>query len=454
MSIFRSLNREQKESIGLLQIGTFLEYFDLMLYVHMAVLLNEIFFPKTDAHTEALLFAFAFCSTWVLRPFGALLFGWIGDTIGRKTTVILTTFMMSMSCLIMANLPTYAQIGIAASWIMTICRILQGLSSMGEIIGAQIYITEITKPPVQYSAVGFISIASSLGATVALGVGVLATTFGFNWRIAFWVGATVALVGSIARTKLRETPEFIGAKERMMNAIKWQYSPEVLEQKENSLKKIIKKEKIDFKTIASFFCVYCGWPCTFYLMYMYFIPVLKSSFSYSANDVIVHNFLLSILMVVFEWMWAILSYRINPLIISKGRAFGCLVLVLMLPALILECKTPMMLFGLQFLIMLFQLGYFPGCPIFLKHFPVLKRFTSTSFLYALSRTLVYVATSLGLVYLTEAFGHYGLWVIMLPITVGYILGVYHFQHLENNQSSVEKESDLNTLLKTLSKVAP
>ena len=57
--------------------------------------------------------------------------------------------MMSLSCLVMANLPTYSQIGITASWIVTICRMIQGLSSMGEVIGANIYITEITKPPVQ-----------------------------------------------------------------------------------------------------------------------------------------------------------------------------------------------------------------------------------------------------------------------------------------------------------------
>jgi MFS family permease len=78
----------------------------------MAILLNELFFPKTDPHTAALITAFAFCSTYVLRPFGALVFGWIGDHIGRKTTVIITTMMMSISCIIMANLPTYAQIGI------------------------------------------------------------------------------------------------------------------------------------------------------------------------------------------------------------------------------------------------------------------------------------------------------------------------------------------------------
>ena len=106
LHIFSSLNREQKEAIGLLQIGTFLEYFDLMLYVHMAVLLNELFFPATDPQTAAVLAAFTFCATYVLRPIGALLFGWIGDNIGRKSTIILTTVMMSVSCIVMANLPT------------------------------------------------------------------------------------------------------------------------------------------------------------------------------------------------------------------------------------------------------------------------------------------------------------------------------------------------------------
>ncbi|BFD45524.1 MAG: hypothetical protein DMENIID0002_01700 [Rickettsia endosymbiont of Sergentomyia squamirostris] len=126
-----SLTKEQKEAVGLLSIGSFLEYFDLTLYVHMAVLLNELFFESTDPHTASLMMAFTFCSTYVLRPVGALIFGWIGDTVGRKATVIITTFMMALSCFVMANLPTYAQIGVTASYVVTICRIMQGISSMG-----------------------------------------------------------------------------------------------------------------------------------------------------------------------------------------------------------------------------------------------------------------------------------------------------------------------------------
>jgi MFS family permease len=244
MSIFSLLKREQKEAIGLLQIGTFLEYFDLMLYVHMAVLLNELFFPKTDPHTAALLSAFAFCSTFVFRPFGALIFGYIGDHIGRKTTVIITTMMMSTSCVIMANLPTYAQVGITATWILTICRIVQGLSSMGEIIGCQIYITEITKPPAQYPAVAFIGVASSIGAVAALGIASLVTTTGFNWRIAFWIGAGIAVVGSIARVRLRETPEFVDKKRQLQKEIEEAALDETAKEfKLSTMKRLVEKKQ-------------------------------------------------------------------------------------------------------------------------------------------------------------------------------------------------------------------
>ncbi|WP_207216321.1 MFS transporter [Candidatus Finniella inopinata] len=185
MSFLKDLGRDQKEAICLLQIGTFLEYFDLMLYVHMAVLLNELFFPKTDPHTASLITSATLCSTYILRPYGALLFGYIGDNIGRKKTIIITTSMMSLSCLVIANLPTYAQIGITATLLLTGCRVAQGLSSMGEIVGAQIYVTELTKPPVQYPAVAFVTVAAALGAVAALAVASLVTHCGLNWRIAF-----------------------------------------------------------------------------------------------------------------------------------------------------------------------------------------------------------------------------------------------------------------------------
>ena len=207
-----SLTKEQKQAIGLLSIGTFLEYFDLMLYVHMAVLLNELFFPKTDPFTTSLLAALAFCSTYLIRPLGAVIFGYIGDNIGRTFTVVVTTTMMALSSLAIFFLPTYAQIGITASWLITILRMIQGLSSMGEIIGAELYLTELIKPPKQYFAVAFIVFMSSVGTFAALGMASIILQYNIDWRYAFLIGSFIALIGVIARTSLRETPEFLAAK--------------------------------------------------------------------------------------------------------------------------------------------------------------------------------------------------------------------------------------------------
>ena len=144
-----------------------------------------------------------------------MIFGYIGDNVSRKATVIIATTMMALSCITIAMLPTYAQIGITASYVVTICRIVQGISSMGEIVGAQLYLTEFIKPPIQYPAVAFTSNFSTSGSMAALAVGLLALSIGFNSRYAFFIGAGIAIVGSFARTALRETPVFVDTKRRI-----------------------------------------------------------------------------------------------------------------------------------------------------------------------------------------------------------------------------------------------
>ena len=431
MNIFKSLSRTQKEAVGLLQIGTFLEYFDLMLYIHLAVLLNELFFPKTDPHTAALLGAFAFCSTYVLRPVGALLFGYVGDHIGRKTTVILTTMMMSISCIVMASLPTYAQIGILSAWLVTGCRIIQGLSSMGEIIGAEVYMTELTKPPAQYPAVACIAIASQVGTAFALGVAALVTHFGLNWRMAFWMGGAIAVIGSVARTRLREAPEFLEKRQQIREKLRTKHQEESgIISNAFRTQKLINKDKMDRKTFWAYLAATPSWPLSFYLTYMYFNKILKVDYGYSAEDIIFHNFLLSLISVSILIFLAIISYRIYPLKILKIKGKMSLVVMLLLPFIIINATSHIHIFLLQTLLILSAMSLVPAYPIFLKRIPILKRFTTASFIYACSRALTYIITSFSLVYLTEALGYYGLWVIMIPVNIGFIWGVNYFEKLE------------------------
>ena len=419
-----SLTKEQKEAVALLSIGTFLEYFDLMLYIHMAVLLNELFFPKTDPHTAALLSAFAFCSTYLLRPFGALLFGWIGDNIGRKSTVIITTFMMAFSCFVMANLPTYAQIGIYASWAITLCRILQGMSSMGELVGSQLYLTEITEPPIRYQVVTLTSVFSILGGTAALAVSSITTMYSLNWRSAFWFGAGVALIGFIARTTLKETPDFADAKKRVQNAL----NPAQQKEIENNL--IWKDNKQPRQTLLALFLMDCGWPICFYFAYVYCGNILKQEFNFSSEQVIHQNFFVSLVQLFSIIVLTFLSYRVYPPKIVKIKTLLFVFITLLTPFLINILHHHYTIFFIQSCIISLACDYVPARAIPYKHISIFKRLTYTSFSYALSRTLMYVITSFGLVYLVEKFGYFGFLVIMIPTIAGYVYGIVYFDRLE------------------------
>lgn len=431
MSPLRSAKQEKIEAICLLQVGTFLEFFDLMLFVHMAIILNELFFPKTDPHTTSLLAAFAFCSTFVMRPFGAFLFGYLGDYIGRKATVILTTMMMALSCIVMANLPTYAQIGIAATWAVTICRILQGLASMGEVTGAKIYLTEMIKPPARYPVVALIGSSSAVGGMMALAVASLVTGSVFNWRMAFWVGAGIALVGTLARTRLRETPDFADMKRRAKQAI------EIAD--ENGLTKaaeLLRKthplwnEIIDKKTLLAYFLIECPWPAVFYFSYIYCGSLLKNSFGYTGAQVIHNNFILSVLALAMSLFFALLSYKIHPLKILKAKAMGFMPFILVLPHILQTTHWDTSILIIQTLTLFFGLSGDPAYGCILIHLPVFRRFTLAGLSYAVTRALMYIITSFGLVYLTNFFDHWGVLVIMVPLSMGFIWGVCHFEKLE------------------------
>ncbi|WP_425360519.1 MULTISPECIES: MFS transporter [unclassified Candidatus Tisiphia] len=421
-----SLTKEQKEAVGLLSIGTFLEYFDLMLYVHMAVFLNNLFFPKNDPESASFFVAIAYSITFVFRPFGALLFGWIGDNIGRKVTITITTFMMATSCFIMATLPTYEQIGITASWIICICRAIQGISSLGERVGAELYLMEITKPPIQYPVVMVIAVCASLGSMVALGLGFLITNYGFNWRYLFAFGIIIATIGTVARTKLRETPEFANAKLRLKAFFDQHYIDEKILKGD-----IILEEKVQKKTVLFYFLIQCAGPVPTYFVYFYCGNILKNSFFYSVEDVLYHNFFISIIQLFTMLLLSYLSYRISPLKIIKVRWVIFFTFIIFCPYFLDKVSTPIHLLIIQILIILFAPDSSPASAIFYKYFPVFKRFTCSSVVYALAHATISIVTSFGFIYCTKYMGQLGILCIMLPIVISYGFGVFYFARLEN-----------------------
>ena len=425
------LGSEQKKAVGLLSIGTFLEYFDLMLYIHMAVLLNELFFPKTDPFTASLLSAFAFCSSYILRPFGALIFGFIGDFIGRKSVIVITTIIMAITCTTIAVLPTYAQIGITASWIITICRMVQGMAASAESRGAEIYITESIKPPLQYPLVAIITVFSAVGTSFALGISSIFTNvniFGTEnqyWRVAFFLGAIIGLVGGVARTSLREASEFANKKKML----KMKFADNKVEWDKNYFKDTFDNEKT-FLTSLAYFIICCARPPCFYFIYIYCSDVLKHDFGLSAGAIILHNFWVSIVDMCGLLFLAYISSRIYPLKILKAKLFLFFTCIIFFPAAMYTYPSELTVFVFQCLASLFVFDDVPASPVFYKHFPIIKRFTYTSLLSSFAKLMTYAITSFGLVYSTKYFGYYGIFLILIPVGIVYYFAVKYFEGLE------------------------
>lgn len=302
------LTRQQKEAITLLSFGTLLEYFDLLLYVHLSILLNDLFFPKTDPMMAKLLGATAFCMTFVLRPVGGYVIGRIGDAIGRKTTIYITTFIMAGTCLTMAMLPTYEKIGIWATIAILLCRMFQGFSSLGEVIGAGVYLFETLKSPHKYIANAIIDMASRVGGFFALGVASLVLNSSFNWRYAFFIGAGIAIIGFVARTRLRETTEFANYQCRM----------KVQKQLDT---RYVANEKVNKKALVGLFFNIIMMPFIFYIAYMYLGDFMKSNLGMTAGQVINHNFKFSIVDFLILGGFAYLYQFIHPIKIIKVSTF-------------------------------------------------------------------------------------------------------------------------------------
>lgn len=296
-------------------------------------------------------------------------------------------------------------------------------------MGAEVYLTEMIERPARYPVVSCLAIAADLGGFVALGIVSLVVSFGLNWRIAFWVGASIAIVGAFARTRLRETPVFLESKrlwlKKGIEEMNLEYDP-VRGKKLNETW----KKPMQYKTLVSYFLIFCGWPLCFYLGFLYFNPMLRENFGYSSEDIIRHNFLLSIVPVVSSIILTIISSYIHPIKIFKTVGISTLLLMILLPLLVTNLNSSYQLFLIQAVILLIPLSAAPADAVFISHFPIYRRVTFSSFLYALSRALMFVVTSFGLIYLIEYFGHFGIWIISLPITAAYLYGIKHFEDLE------------------------
>jgi MFS family permease len=196
-------------------VGTVFEWYDFYLYAILAPFFAGLFFPPGN-QTAALLGAFgAYAAGFLVRPFGALIFGRVGDLVGRKYTFLVTIMVMGISTVIVGFLPTYASIGFAAPVILVLLRLAQGLALGGEYGGAATYVAEHAPDPRRGYATSWIQTTATVGMLMALVViavtrlSMAAPTFAtWGWRIAFWMSIPLLLISIYIRMKLQESPIF------------------------------------------------------------------------------------------------------------------------------------------------------------------------------------------------------------------------------------------------------
>jgi MFS family permease len=217
----RMSNQAQKSGWELMKVifasslGTLIEWYDFYIYGALAPIIALKFFPSENP-TAAFLAALAtFAAGFVVRPFGALFFGRLGDLVGRKYTFLVTLLLMGLSTFAIGFVPGYQEIGFAAPCIILALRLIQGLALGGEYGGAATYVAEHAPANQRGYYTSFIQTTATLGLFISLGVILLTKKslgdVAFNdwgWRVPFWASIIMVLVSVYIRMRMAESPLF------------------------------------------------------------------------------------------------------------------------------------------------------------------------------------------------------------------------------------------------------
>lgn len=201
--------------IGASSLGTLIEWYDFYIFGSLAVIIGHQLFPE-DAGASALINTLAiFAAGFIVRPFGALVFGRLGDLIGRKYTFLLTLVLMGGSTFFIGLIPSYKSIGYAAPILVLVLRLIQGLALGGEYGGAATYVAEHAPKNKRGFFTSWIQTTATLGLFLSLGIIVItknilgAETFGdWGWRIPFLLSIVLVVVSIYIRMKMHESPMF------------------------------------------------------------------------------------------------------------------------------------------------------------------------------------------------------------------------------------------------------
>jgi len=208
-------------------VGTMIEWYDFYIFGSLATVISPLFYPQGNNNLALIAYLSTFAVGFVVRPFGALFFGRIGDLVGRKYAFLVTLLIMGGATALIGFLPTYASIGLAAPIILLLIRILQGLALGGEYGGAAVYVAEHVPDEKRGFYTSFIQITATLGLFMSLVVILTVqnamsreafTTWG--WRIPFVISIFLVAISLYIRLRMKESPIFQHIKTAGMTSAK------------------------------------------------------------------------------------------------------------------------------------------------------------------------------------------------------------------------------------------
>lgn len=196
-------------------VGNVTEWYNFLLYGFLAPIISQLFFPSHNKLLSLTLTFVVFAMSFLMRPLGGILSGWIGDVYGRKRALVISLLMMGIPTLLIGCLPTYASIGIASPILLCVFRILQGLSAGGEHTGSAVYVAEFAPPAHRTLWISTVPTSAALGVLISSAASLLIVASFTNeqlltwgWRVGYWAGTLLCIISLVLRLTLPETPDF------------------------------------------------------------------------------------------------------------------------------------------------------------------------------------------------------------------------------------------------------
>ncbi|MGO4417380.1 MFS transporter, partial [Streptomyces sp. MCAF7] len=215
-----------RRAVAATAVGNMMEWFDFGVYAYVAVTLGKVFFPSSSPATQVVSTFATFAVAFLVRPLGGLVFGPLGDRIGRRRVLSTTMIMMAIGTFAVGLLPSYAAIGFAAPLLLLACRVVQGFSTGGEYAGATTYIAEFAPDRRRGFLGSWLDFGTFVGYSLGSGVvTVLTAVLGergmvdWGWRVPFLIAGPLGLIGLYMRLRLEETPAFRREAERAAEAV-------------------------------------------------------------------------------------------------------------------------------------------------------------------------------------------------------------------------------------------